>query len=419
MSDPAKVPPADEAGYRFDTLAVRAGTERTAFGEHTEAMFLTSSFVHDSAEHAAAKFAGQAEGYIYSRFGNPTVRLFEKRLAALEGAGDCRATASGMAAIMAVLMSLTRSNDHIVCSQGVFGTTIQLFALFGRYGIETSYVPLADVGAWEAAIRPNTRMLFLETPSNPMTEVGDVRALAAVARRHGIPLAVDNCFCTPALQRPFELGADIVVHSATKYLDGQGRVLGGAVLGSEQYMNETLQPVLRYCGATLSAFNAWLLAKGLETLSVRMQRHSDNALAVARWLEAQPAVARVHYPWLESHPQHALARAQQGAGGAVLAFELHGADDDERRARAWRVVDGCRLLSITANLGDVKSTITHPASTTHGRMAPEARLEAGIGEGMLRVAVGLEDPQDICDDLARGLAARGTAPEAARAGVGG
>ncbi|ODS96186.1 MAG: O-succinylhomoserine sulfhydrylase [Lautropia sp. SCN 69-89] len=403
MSERAAPPPGEGDEYGFDTRAVRAGFERTAFGEHTEPMFLASSFVHDSAAHAAAKFAGEAEGFIYSRFGNPTVRLFEERLAALEGAEDCRATASGMSAIMSVLMSLTRAGDHVVCSQGVFGTTIQLFALFARYGIETSYVPLDDPSAWEAAIRPNTKLLFLETPSNPLTEVGDVRALAAIARARGIPLAVDNCFCTPALQQPFALGADIVVHSATKYLDGQGRVLGGAVLGSRKYVGELLQPVVRYCGPTLSAFNAWVLAKGLETLSVRMARHSENALAVARWLEACPEVERVRYPWLESHPQYALARAQQRAGGAVLAFDLKGADDAARKAAAWRVVDGCRLLSITANLGDVKSTITHPASTTHGRMPIEARREAGIGEGMLRVAVGLEDPADICADLARGL----------------
>ncbi len=403
MSERAAPPPGEGDEYGFDTRAVRAGFERTAFGEHTEPMFLASSFVHDSAAHAAAKFAGEAEGFIYSRFGNPTVRLFEERLAALEGAEDCRATASGMSAIMSVLMSLTRAGDHVVCSQGVFGTTIQLFALFARYGIETSYVPLDDPSAWEAAIRPNTKLLFLETPSNPLTEVGDVRALAAIARARGIPLAVDNCFCTPALQQPFALGADIVVHSATKYLDGQGRVLGGAVLGSRKYVGELLQPVVRYCGPTLSAFNAWVLAKGLETLSVRMARHSENALAVARWLEARPEVERVRYPWLESHPQYALARAQQRAGGAVLAFDLKGADDAARKAAAWRVVDGCRLLSITANLGDVKSTITHPASTTHGRMPIEARREAGIGEGMLRVAVGLEDPADICADLARGL----------------
>ena len=404
MSDRAAQAPGEDEEYGFDTRAVRAGFERTAFGEHTEPMFLTSSFVHDSAAHAAAKFAGEAEGFIYSRFGNPTVRLFEERLAALEGAEDCRATASGMAAIMSVLISLTRSGDHVVCSQGVFGTTMQLFALFARYGIETSYVPLDDPAAWAAAVRPNTRLLFLETPSNPMTAIGDLRALSAIARARGVPLVVDNCFCTPALQRPLELGADIVVHSATKYLDGQGRVIGGAVLGSRKYVAESLQPVVRYCGPTLSAFNAWVLAKGLETLSVRMARHSENALVVARWLEARPEVGRVRYPWLESHPQHALARAQQRAGGAVLAFDLAGADDAQCKALAWRVVDACRLLSITANLGDVKSTITHPASTTHGRMPAEARREAGIGEGMLRVAVGLEDPQDICADLARGLA---------------
>ncbi len=389
--------------YGFDTLAVRGGFERTPFGEHTEPVFLASSFVHDSAAHAAARFAGEADGFIYSRFGNPTVRVFEQRLAALEGAEDCRATASGMSAIMSVLVSLTRSGDHVVCSQGVFGTTIQLFALFERYGVETTYVALDDPDAWRAAIRPNTKLLFLETPSNPLTEVGDVRALAQIARARGIPLVVDNCFCTPALQRPLELGADIVVHSATKYLDGQGRVLGGAVLGSRDYVSQALQPVIRYCGPTLSAFNAWVLAKGLETLSVRMRRHSENALEVARWLEARPEVERVRYPWLESHPQHALARAQQGGGGAVIAFDLKGADDAARKAAAWRVVDGCRLLSITANLGDVKSTITHPASTTHGRMPADARRGAGIGEGMLRVAVGLEDPKDVCADLLRGL----------------
>ncbi|RIK98474.1 MAG: O-succinylhomoserine sulfhydrylase [Burkholderiales bacterium] len=393
----------DVSRWSFETRAVRAGFARTGYGEHDEPIFLTSSFVHDSAAHAAAKFAGEAEGYIYSRFGNPTVRLFEQRLASLEGAEECRATASGMAAIQAVLVSLTRAGDHIVCAQGVFGTTLQLFALFQRYDIETTFVPLADAQAWRAAIRPNTRMLFVETPSNPLTEVADLRALSAIAREHGIALVVDNCFCTPALQRPLELGADIVVHSATKYLDGQGRVIGGAVLGSKRYMDETLQPVLRYGGPTLSAFNAWVLAKGLETLSVRMERHAQNALAVARWLEAQPAVERVRYPWLESHPQHALARAQQRGGGAVLAFEVRGADDAQRKARAWRIVDACRLLSITANRGDVKSTITHPDSTTHGRMLIETRSETGIGEGMLRVAVGLEDVGDICADLARGM----------------
>ncbi len=393
----------EDAPWAFETRAIRGGFQRTAYGEHDEPIFLTSSFVHDSAAHAAAKFAGEAEGYIYSRFGNPTVRLFEQRLASLEGAEECRATASGMAAIQAVLISLTGAGDHIVCAQGLFGTTIQLFALFARYGIETSFVPMSDPDRWRAAIRPNTRMLFVETPSNPLTEVADLAALSALARAHGIPLVVDNCFCTPALQRPLELGADIVVHSATKYLDGQGRMIGGAVLGSMQYMKETLQPVLRYGGPTLSAFNAWVLAKGLETLSLRMRQHSENALAVARWLEVQPAIERVLYPGLESHPQHALARTQQQAGGAVLSFEVRGADDAERKARAWRIVDACRLLSITANLGDVKSTITHPASTTHGRMPVEVRRAAGISEGMLRVAVGLEAVDDICADLARGM----------------
>ncbi len=392
-----------DAPWAFETRAIRGGFQRTAYGEHDEPIFLTSSFVHDSAAHAAAKFAGEAEGYIYSRFGNPTVRLFEQRLASLEGAEECRATASGMAAIQAVLISLTGAGDHIVCAQGLFGTTIQLFALFARYGIETSFVPMSDPDRWRAAIRPNTRMLFVETPSNPLTEVADLADLSALARAHGIPLVVDNCFCTPALQRPLELGADIVVHSATKYLDGQGRMIGGAVLGSMQYMKETLQPVLRYGGPTLSAFNAWVLAKGLETLSLRMRQHSENALAVARWLEVQPAIERVLYPGLESHPQHALARTQQQAGGAVLSFEVRGADDAERKARAWRIVDACRLLSITANLGDVKSTITHPASTTHGRMPVEVRRAAGISEGMLRVAVGLEAVDDICADLARGM----------------
>jgi O-succinylhomoserine sulfhydrylase len=412
MSERAPGAVGDDEEYGFDTRAVRAGFERTPYGEHTEPMFLTSSFVHESAAHAAAKFAGEAPGYIYSRFGNPTVRLFEQRLAALEGADDCRGTASGMSAIMSVLMSLTRSGDHVVSAQGVFGTTIQLFALFARYGIETTYVPLSDPDAWRAAIRPNTRMLFVETPSNPSTEVGDVRALSALARERGIALVVDNCFCTPALQRPLDLGADIIVHSATKYLDGQGRVIGGAVLGSQRYINETLQPVVRYCGPTLSAFNAWVLAKGLETLSVRMARHSENALAVARWLEAQPWVERVRYPWLESHPQHALARAQQRGGGAVVSFDVAGEDDAARKAAAWRVVDACRLLSITANLGDVKSTITHPASTTHGRMPLEARREAGIGEGTLRLSIGLEDADDLVADLEAAFKAAARIPKA-------
>jgi O-succinylhomoserine sulfhydrylase len=395
----------EDPGFELETRAVRAGFERTPYGEHTEPMFLTSSFVHTSAANAAAKFANEIDGYIYSRFRNPTVRLFQDRLAALEGAEACLATASGMSAIQSVLLSLTASGDHIVCARGVFGTTVQLFALFERYGVRTSYVPLIDLAAWEAAIEPTTRFLFVETPSNPSTEVADLAALAALARRRGVLLVVDNCFCTPALQRPIELGADIVVHSATKYLDGQGRVLGGAVLGRSDYVKQKLEPVLRFGGPTLSAFNAWVLAKGLETLPLRMRQQSANALEVAQWLERQPQVSRVLYPGLESHPQYAIARRQQAAAGPVLSFEVRGESRETARANAWQVVDGCRLLSITANLGDVKTTITHPGSTTHGRMDPAVRESAGITEGLLRLAVGLESPADVCTDLQRGLSA--------------
>lgn len=393
--------PADEFG--FDTRAVRSGFERSQFGEHCEPIYLTSSFIHTSAANAAAKFANEVDGFIYSRFRNPTVKLLQERLASLEGAEACLTTASGMSAIQSALMALTKSGDHVVSSRGVFGTTIQLFALFERYGISTTYVSLADPAAWEAAIRPTTRMFFLETPSNPTAEVADLKALADLAHRHGIALVVDNCLCTPALQRPLEFGADLIVHSATKYLDGQGRVMGGAVLGSREFISTRLEPVLRYGGPTLSAFNAWVIAKGLETLSLRVRQQSANALEVARWLEQQPGVIQVHYPFLETHPQYELARRQQSAGGPVLSFEVGGRDDADRRARAWQVVDRCRLLSITANLGDVKSTITHPATTTHGRMPPDAREAAGITEGLLRVAVGLEDAADVCRDLARGL----------------
>jgi len=398
------VPGPDMDGYDFETRAVRAGFERTQFGEHSEPMFLTSSFVHTSAANAAAKFANEIDGYIYSRFRNPTVRLFQDRLASLEGAEACLATASGMAAIQAVLLSLTRAGDHIVSSRGVFGTTVQLFALFERFGVRTTYVPLTDLAAWEAAIEPTTRFLFLETPANPSTEVADLEALARIAKRRGVMLVVDNCFCTPALQRPLEFGADIIIHSATKYLDGQGRVMGGAVLGSRQYVAEKLEPVLRFGGPALAPFNAWVLLKGLETLSLRMKQQSANALEVARWLDRQPQVSRVHYPGLESHPQHAIAKRQQSAFGPVLSFEVRGEDSAAARANAWQVVDGCRMLSITANLGDVKTTITHPATTTHGRMPPPVREAAGITEGLLRIAVGLESPADLCADLARGLA---------------
>ena len=389
----------------FSTLAVRAGFERSNFGEHTEPLFVTSSFVHDSAEHAAAKFAGEADGYIYSRFGNPTVSVFQDRLAALEGAEACLATATGMSAINSMMMSLTKSGDHVVCSQGVFGTTIQLFNLYQRYGVDTSYVALTDLAAWEAAIRPTTKFFYVETPANPSTDIADIEGLAAICKKHKVLLVVDNCFCTPALQKPLEQGADIIIHSATKYLDGQGRVMGGAVLGSTQYISEVLQPVVRYSGPALSPFNAWVITKGLETLEIRMKQQSINALALAQWLEAQPQVERVSYPFLPSHPQYELAKKQQSAGGAVLCFSVKGASELEKKANAWKVVNGCKVLSITANLGDVKTTITHPASTTHGRMAPELRAAAGIGEGLIRIAVGLESPKDVCADLSNGMRA--------------
>ncbi|MFM8546969.1 MAG: O-succinylhomoserine sulfhydrylase [Betaproteobacteria bacterium] len=389
----------------FDSLAVRAGIERSQFGEHSEPIYLTSSFVFENSAQAAARFAGTESGPVYSRFSNPTVHAFCERLAALEGAPACLATASGMSAIMATLMSLTRSGDHVVSAAGVFGATMQLFNMFGRYGVETSYVPLTDLSAWRAAMRPNTRMLYIESPSNPLTEIGDIRALAKIAEDAGAVLVVDNCFCTPALQKPFEFGAHVVVHSATKYIDGQGRVLGGAILGSQSYIRDQVLPVLRTAGPSLSPFNAWVLLKGLETLSLRMEKQSANAMSVAKWLAAHPRVARVHYPGLASHPQHALAMVQQRTAGAIVSFEVKGEDDADLRSRAWATIDGCRLLSITGNLGDTKTTMTHPASTTHGRLSADARRAAGVGEGLVRLAVGLESPEDICADLAQGLEA--------------
>ncbi|WP_137937848.1 O-succinylhomoserine sulfhydrylase [Chitinivorax sp. B] len=385
--------------WQLETLAIRTGIDRTQFGEHSEAMFLTSSFVFDSAAQAAARFGGSEPGNIYARFTNPTVTAFQDRLAVLEGAEFCVATASGMAAITSCIMGLLSAGDHIVASKSLFGSTVQLFnTILSRFGIETSYVDLADTEAWERAIKPNTRLLFVETPSNPLTELGDIAALSAIAHRHGALLAVDNCFCTPALQRPLTLGADIVIHSATKYLDGQGRVLGGAVLGSKQLL-EPVFGFLRTAGPTLSAFNAWVILKGLETLKLRMEAHSRNALELAGWLEQQPNVSRVFYPGLPSHPQYALALRQQRFGGGIVTFEVAGG-----REAAWCVVDSTRLMSITANLGDVKTTITHPASTTHGRITPEARTAAGITEGMLRIAVGLESVEDLKRDLKAGLA---------------
>jgi O-succinylhomoserine sulfhydrylase len=406
---------ASERPLGLDTLAVREGIPRTAYNEHNEPIFLTSSFVFDDAAQAAARFAGDEDGFIYSRAGNPTVAAFQNRLAALEGGEACVATASGMSAIMATVMSLTRAGDHVVAAFELFGATTQLFGILERFGIAVTYVRLDDPDAWRRAIGPRTKLFYLETPSNPLTQLADVRAIAAIAREQGVTLAVDNCFCSPALQTPFELGADIVVHSATKYIDGQGRVIGGAVVGGAKYIGETLAPFVRTTGPTLSAFNAWVLLKGLETLSMRMERQSANALALASWLEARPEVLKVYYPGLPSHPQHALAMSQQRTGGAIVSFEVGRADEDRYgaalRARAWRLIDACELMSITANLGDVKSTITHPATTTHGRVGPEARRAAGVGEGLVRIAVGAEDPADLIADLERGLAASRRAPE--------
>ncbi len=384
--------------YDLETLAVRAGTVRSQFNEHSEAMFLTSSFVFGSAAEAAARFKGEQPGPIYARFTNPTVQMMEARLAALEGAERCVAFASGMAAILATVMGLMKAGEHVVASRSIFGSTVQLFSnILGRFGIETTYVSPTDPAEWRAAVKPNTKLFFVESPSNPLTEVSDIRALAAIAHEAGAWLAVDNCFCSPALQKPLELGADIVIHSATKYLDGQGRVLGGAVLGSQALM-EGVYTFLRTAGPTLSAFNAWVILKGMETLSLRMEAHSKNALALAQWLETQPAVARVLYPGLASHPQHELAMAQQKTGGGIVAFELKGG-----QPAAWKLIDATRMLSITANLGDTKTTITHPATTTHSRMTPEQRAAAGIGDGLVRIAVGLESVADIQADLARGL----------------
>ena len=387
-----------DENYDLETLAVRGGILRSQFNEHSEAMFLTSSFMFNSAAQAAARFKGEEPGNIYARFTNPTVTMMETRLAALEGAERCVAFSSGMAAILATVMGLMKAGEHIVASRSIFGSTVQLFSnILGRFGVETTYVSPTDPEEWRKAVKPNTKLFFVESPSNPLTEVCDIAALAAIARESGAWLAVDNCFCSPALQKPLELGADIIIHSATKYLDGQGRVLGGAVLGSKALM-EGVFTFLRTGGSTLSAFNAWVILKGLETLSVRMQAHSRNALELATWLESHPKVERVWYPGLPSHPQHELAMRQQKTGGGIVAFEVKGGQE-----AAWRVVDNCKLLSITANLGDAKSTITHPASTTQSRMTPEQRAFAGIGDGLLRVAVGLESVRDIRNDLARGL----------------
>ena len=384
--------------YQPETLAVRAGQVRSQFNEHSEALYLTSSYVFESAAQAAARFSGAEEGNVYSRYTNPTVAAFQERLAALEGAEACVATASGMSAILALVMALCSSGDHIVASTGLFGATQQLLGnIMARFGVRTTFVAQTDVAAWDAAIRPETRLFFLETPSNPLTEIADIAALVEVAHARGILVAVDNCFCTPILQRPLDLGADLVVHSATKFLDGQGRVLGGAVAGGKPLTDEVLK-FLRTAGPTLSAFNAWVLLKGMETLKIRLEAQSAAALELARWLEAHPKVARVYYPGLASHPQFTLASRQQKSGGAIVAFEVKG-----QRTEAWKVIDACRLLSITANLGDTKTTLTHPATTTHGRITAEQRAASGITESLLRVAVGLEAVVDLQIDLERGL----------------
>ena len=388
------------AGAHLDTLAVRAGVARTREGEHAEPIFLTSSYVFDSAADAAARFSGDSPGNVYSRYTNPTVRAFEQRIAALEGAEQAVGTASGMAAILSTCMALLKSGDHVICSRNVFGTTVNLFAKYlAKFGVEVSFVPLLALDSWRAAIRPNTAMLFLETPSNPLCEVADIAAMAELARSSNSLLVVDNCFCTPALQTPLGLGADIVIHSATKYLDGQGRCVGGAVVGASRQMEEVVN-FLRTCGPTMSAFNAWVFLKGLETLRLRMEAHSRSAQDLALWLQQQPQVEQVFYSGLPDHPGHELARRQQRAFGGVLSFTVRGG-----RQQAWDVIDAVRIMSLTANLGDAKTTIVHPATTTHGRLTPQERAQAGITDNLIRVAVGLEHVDDLRADLARALSA--------------
>ena len=387
------------AGTRLDTLAVREGLPASPWGENSEALFITSSFVHPDAATAARRFANEEDGFVYSRFSNPTVTMMERRLAALEGTTGCIGTASGMAAITMVVLGLLKAGDHVVCSQSVFGATIKLFTDFAKFGVQTTFVSQTDLSAWQAALQPTTRLLFAESPTNPLTEVCDIGALADIAHSAGALLVVDNCFCSPALQRPAAMGADIVMHSGTKYLDGQGRVIAGALCGAEELINSKFVPVMRSAGMSLSPFNAWVVLKGMETLSIRMQAQSARALEMAHWLERQPTVERVHYPGLESHPQHRLAMAQQsGLGGAVLSFVVRG-----ERAGAWGVSDATRICSVTYNLGDTKTTITHPSTTSHGRLSEAQRMAAGITQGMLRLAVGLEDVEDLKIDLQRGL----------------
>jgi O-succinylhomoserine sulfhydrylase len=389
----------DWKNYGLETQAIRAGQRRTHEDEHSQPIFATSSYVFKNAEEAALRFTGQKPGNIYSRFTNPTVNAFQERLAYMEGGERCLAFASGMAAILAVGMGLLKAGDHVVCSRGVFGNTVLLFQnYFGKFGVETDFVDLIDASAWEAAIKPNTRFLFLETPSNPLIEIADIQLLSTIAHKHGCLLIVDNCFCTPVLQKPFILGADIVIHSATKYIDGQGRCVGGAVIASDEIIEKAIYPYLRTGGATMSPFNAWVFLSGLETLAVRMKAHCDNAFELAKWLVQYKGVTKVHYPGLPEHPQHQLAKRQQSHFGGIVSFELQGGKE-----HAWKLIDATEMISITANLGDVKSTITHPATTTHGRLTPEVRELAGIKEGLVRVSVGLENVEDIKRDLARGM----------------
>ncbi len=386
--------------FELETLALHTGVHRSQFNEHSEGLYLTSSFVFDSAAQAAARFSGAEAGNIYSRFTNPTVTAFEERLAALEGGEACVATSSGMSAILSCVMGLLSAGDHIVASRSLFGSTVNLFNnILKRFNIDTTFVSATDVSAWESAAKSNTKLFFIETPSNPLTEISDIATLAGMAKKAGAWLAVDNCFCSPALQRPLDLGADLVIHSATKYLEGQGRVLGGAVVGKRDLLMEGgVFNFLRTAGPSMSPFNAWVILKGMETLKIRMEAHSANALKVARWLEAHPGVQKVYYPGLPSHPQYELARRQQKTGGGIVSFEVKNGKE-----AAWHVIDSVRMLSITANLGDVKSTLTHPATTTHARISQESRDAAGISDSLLRIAVGLEAVKDITADLARGL----------------
>ncbi|AWW47930.1 O-succinylhomoserine sulfhydrylase [Polynucleobacter paneuropaeus] len=403
MKSKSKRPQADLSKLALETIAVRAGTRRTEeFHEHSEALFLTSSFCFDSAELAETGFANADKGFIYSRFTNPTVSMFQDRLAALEGGEACIATSSGMSAILTTAMAHLQAGDHVVCSRSVFGATIQLFSsILSRFGITTTYVDLVDPKAWQSAVQKNTKLFYLETPSNPLTEIADIKAIAAIAKKAKALFVVDNCFCTPALQKPLELGADVVIHSATKYLDGQGRVVGGAIVGKKSFINGKVFPYVRTAGPTLSAFNAWVFLKGLETLELRMKQQSQNALALAQWIEKQPGVERVYHPGLKSHPQHALAKRQQKEGGAILSFVLKGG-----KRSAFRLINQTKLCSITANLGDTRTTITHPATTTHCRVSPQARKEAGIVDGLVRIAVGLENVNDLINDLKGGFKAR-------------